>query len=496
MPNPFLPLDTYIADGEPHVFGDRVYLFGSHDKEGGDTYCMLDYEFWSAPVDDLSSWSCKGVSYRAKQDPQYGDKLKYMYAPDVVQGNDGRFYLYYCMSGEKGAGGYGQRISVAVCDTPDGKYEYHGFVRNPDGSPMLKYVTFDPAVINDGGVIRLYYGTWYPFHEHSRLLDGIFHKVESNMFGKSVKEIKAYEDGIMGAIHVELAEDMLTTKTEPVHIMPSRVKGTSFEEHPFFEGSSIRKIDSTYYFIYSSIKGHELCYATSKYPDRDFVYGGTIVSNGDIGYHGRKEKNRLNTTGTNHGSIEYINGQWYVFYHRNTNKTAYSRQACVEPIEIQPDGTIPQVEISSQGFSEKPLEVGKTYPAVICCNLTNGKMPHQGNGIIKKNVPYITCENGERIIVATDNTKITYKNFDFSSGRAKITLRYQSREAGRIIVTTTMQSVPVGEIVVGKADTWKKAVIECSVPEGVKALTFGWLGKAELRLLDFTVERIKQEVMI
>ena len=75
--NPFLPLNEYIPDGEPHVFDDRVYLFGSHDKAGGDTYCMLSYEFWSAPVDDLESWSCKGVSYRADQDPQYGEKLKY-----------------------------------------------------------------------------------------------------------------------------------------------------------------------------------------------------------------------------------------------------------------------------------------------------------------------------------------------------------------------------------------------------------------------------------
>ena len=45
MANPFLPLNTYIADGEPHVFGNRVYLFGSHDKAGGDTYCMRNYEF-------------------------------------------------------------------------------------------------------------------------------------------------------------------------------------------------------------------------------------------------------------------------------------------------------------------------------------------------------------------------------------------------------------------------------------------------------------------
>lgn len=151
MANPFLDINTYIADGEPHVFGDRVYLFGSHDIAGGNTYCMLDYTFPSAPLDDLENWTSRGISYWAEQDPQYGDILKYMYAPDVVQGNDGRFYLYYCMSGEKGVGGYGQKISVAVCDTPDGQYEYYGFVRNPDKTPMLKYVTFDPAVINDEG---------------------------------------------------------------------------------------------------------------------------------------------------------------------------------------------------------------------------------------------------------------------------------------------------------------------------------------------------------
>ena len=33
--NPYLPLYEYIPDGEPHVFGDRVYLYGSHDRAGG-----------------------------------------------------------------------------------------------------------------------------------------------------------------------------------------------------------------------------------------------------------------------------------------------------------------------------------------------------------------------------------------------------------------------------------------------------------------------------
>ena len=159
--NPFLPISEYIPDGEPHVFGDRVYLYGSHDKEAGETYCMLDYTVYSAPVDDLKNWRCEGVIYKACQDPDYHNR-KYMYAPDVVRGNDGRYYLYYCMSGEFGKGGYHGPISVAVCDTPAGKYEYLGIVHNQDGTPMQKYVCFDPGVINDDGVIRLYYGTQYP----------------------------------------------------------------------------------------------------------------------------------------------------------------------------------------------------------------------------------------------------------------------------------------------------------------------------------------------
>lgn len=488
MANPFLPLDTFIADGEPHVFGDRVYLFGSHDKAGGDTYCMLDYEFWSAPVDDLDSWSCKGVSYSAKQDPLYSEKLKYMYAPDVVQGNDGRFYLYYCMSGEKGEGGYGQPISVAVCDTPDGAYEYCGVVRNPDGSPMLKYVTFDPAVINDDGIIRLYYGTWYPFPDYSRLRGGAYRKVESKLFGKTVEEIKAYADGVMGANHVELAEDMLTVKSEPRHIMPTRVKGTSFEQHPFFEGSSVRKIGETYYFIYSSVHGHELCYATSKFPDRGFTYGGAIVSNGDIGYRGRKAKDRLNATGTNHGSIERINGQWYVFYHRNTNKTAYSRQACAEPVEILADGKIPQVEITSQGLSGRLLEAGGTYPAVICCNLTDGRMPHQSNGTIEKDIPYIAWEDDRPTVVLTNGTRVTYKYFNLPGSEGKVALQVQGNGPGTIAVFAGDRSVPLGRIEFCADSSWQEVSCRCAFPAGAQELTFVYQGRTHLHFSEFSFE--------
>ena len=100
--NPYLPLNEYIPDGEPQVFGDRVYIFGSHDREGGTTYCELDYTVYSAPVTDLTDWRCEGTVYRAEQDPHVCADRSQMYAPDVVRGNDGRYYLYYCLAGQAG----------------------------------------------------------------------------------------------------------------------------------------------------------------------------------------------------------------------------------------------------------------------------------------------------------------------------------------------------------------------------------------------------------
>ena len=87
--NPFLPLWEYTPGGEPHIFGDRIYLFGSHDTEGGVRYCSKgDYVGWSAPLDDLSDWRYEGVMCSAEQDPHTRPGVTDLYAPDVVQGKD------------------------------------------------------------------------------------------------------------------------------------------------------------------------------------------------------------------------------------------------------------------------------------------------------------------------------------------------------------------------------------------------------------------------
>ena len=190
----------------------------------------------------------------------------------------------------------------------------------------------------------------------------------------------------------------------------------------------MRKVGDKYYFVYSSWQNHELCYAVSDYPDHGFTFGGTIVSNGDVGYKGRSFENKLNMTGTTHGSIECIDGQWYVFYHRLTHKSDYSRQACAEKIYIAADGHIDQVEVTSCGLNNGPLAAKGTYPAVIACNLTNGHMPHGSNSIYTTEFPNVTNKGEDRFIAEIeDGTLIGYKYFALEgSSTFGVNVRYET----------------------------------------------------------------------
>lgn len=485
--NPFLPLWEYIPDGEPHIFGDRIYLFGSHDTEGGDRYCAQgDYVGWSAPLDDLADWRYEGVIYTAEQDPHTRPGVTDLYAPDVVQGNDGRYYLYYTLSGPAGEG-FREPMSVAVCDTPAGKYEYLGFVRNPDGTPFLTYITGDPAAINDNGTIRLYYGWGLSMvagaanggggeanHAALDMSREQLLPVEKMLFKRTEEELNALPEDIMGANTVELEADMLTVRGEPHRIIPSQFNSlhTGFDGHAFYEAASIRKIGETYYFIYSSQESNELCYATSAFPDRDFRYGGTIISNGDVGYKGRAMEDRLNMTANDHGSLECVNGQWYIFHHRQTHNSTFSRQACAEPVTILSDGSIPQVEMTCCGLNGGPLQAEGTYPAPIACNLTNGRMPHATNRRVDADIPFITHagegKNAERFITnLKDGCMAGYKYFDFTG---PVTLVVTMRgAAGRLMAA--LDETCAGEVELPGGANW----YEVSLP-------LDYIGKAGLFL--------------
>ena len=262
--------------------------------------------------------------------------------------------------------------------------------------------------------------------------------------------------------------------------------GTPLYAHSFFEAASIRKFGGLYYFIYSSCVNHELCYATSKYPDRDFAYGGVIISNGDIGYNGTKPEDRLAATGTNHGSIECVNGQYYIFYHRNTHNTSFSRQGCAEPITICEDGTIKQVEMTSCGLNGGPLEAWGEYRAAIACNITNGHMPHLSQKENPKS-PNITHEGDLQFIADIENnTLIGFKYFQFD-GDEKLSIVTRGDGLGEWLVSSEPDGEACAQISAEPSASWiQSQPISVNIKHGVHALYLRYMGTGNMSLLNFT----------
>lgn len=483
--NPFLPLNEYVPDGEPHVFGNRVYLYGSHDAAGAERFCVRDYTVWSAPVDDLSDWTCHGVTYRKEQDARAaGGKLPDFYAPDCVRGSDGRYYLYYVAMGPN-VKNFGP-MSAAVSDSPAGPFEYLGDIRWPDGRPLLRYLTNDPAVINDNGRIWLYYGWGLGFDFRSKVLGWYFRWIESRIFQRSAREIKETKPSIMNCVCVELEEDMLTVKGEPKAVLDSRdtaPRGSELYRHPFFEAASIRKFGDLYYLVYSSGRNNELAYATSRYPDRDFQFRGVIISNSDLGLAGNQTMKA--PAGTIHGGIENIHGQYYVFYHRCTHTTDFSRQACAEPIEIMPDGTIKQVEITSCGLNGGPLLGRGSYPAAICCNLYDGKPMLLGLKRRGKR-PQVVTENGQQIIShITNGTVIGYKYFIFE-GPVVLSVTVRGAASGTLGVSAAEGGGPLAELAVAPSEKWHTLSATLNIPKGKAPLFLKFVGHGKLQLSELS----------
>ena len=335
--NPYLPSWEYIPDAEPRLFDGRVYIYGSHDQFGSKEYCVNDYVSWSAPEDDLSDWRYEGIIFRKDQTPWNTKNLLY-YAPDVVQGTDGKYYLFYSVQNSSIA-------SVAVCDTPAGKFEYLGDVHFPDGrvygSNPEDWFLFDPAVlVDDDGRIYLYAGSGQP---------------SNGNFGHEIK----------GLFVMELSSDMLTIIGEPTIILPADFNP---KRPNYWEGPSIRHIGKWYYLVYPATDITGLNYAMSLFPDKGFIHKGPIHSSSDIGLNDRKLMNAAYPMGNSHGGMVCVKGQWYIFDHRRTGKTT-NRQPVAERIEIKEDGSISMVESTSCGLNEGPLRGIGTYPAYIACCL-------------------------------------------------------------------------------------------------------------------------------
>lgn len=456
--NPYLPSWEYIPDGEPYVFDGRVYVYGSHDLFNGYVFCLGDYVCWSAPVDDLGNWRYEGVIYPKTADPLNRDGKMCLYAPDVTIGPDGRYYLYYVLD-------HVSVVSVAVCDTPAGKYEFYGYVHYEDGTRLGEKPgdepQFDPGVLTENGKTYLYTG----------------------FCGRGDKSRS-------GAMVTVLASDMLTILKAPFFVAPGSEysAGTGFEGHAFFEAPSIRKIGDTYYFIYSSEVMHELCYATAKSPTEKFTYGGVIVSNCDLHISTYKPADMPAAYGANnHGSIVQILDKWYIFYHRHTNGTWYSRQGCAEEIKVLADGTIPQVEITSCGLNGGPLPGHGEYPAYLACNLfTDTPSMYVGGDRYPKVMQDGRDGDEETGYLANMQNSATagFKYFS-CKGVTAVALTTRGYAGGTFEIKTAWDGEVLASLHIPFSNIWERQVVPVRIPDGVHAIYLTYRGGGNVSLKSF-----------
>lgn len=403
--NPYLPLWEYIPDAEPYVFEDpdnpgkyRLYVYGSHDTLKT-AYCGTDLVVWSAPVEDLSDWRCDGVIFESV----VNGTADVLYAPDVALVEENGKKTYYLYPNNQS---WGRTTMVCKSDRPDGPFEV---VNWKEGSTTETegVLGFDPAVFvdDDGGV----YGYWGFVESWWGKLD------EDNM--------SALKEGETSKRNIPSYDQMTAFDYDPTQF--NIVQDENVGKWGFFEASSIRKVGNKYVFIYSrnglpeepTGKNYsQLAYGYSDSPEGPWKWGGIIVdAMGEIIPNENGGYDRTFAGGNTHGSICEINGQWYVFYHRNLH--TYARQAMVEPITVEWDEEsvadggevrISMAEVTSNGFFIEGLNPYVKHSAGIVSYLTGGASITPAYSEDTTTLPVVNIRNG---VIAG----IKYFNFDLDA---------------------------------------------------------------------------------
>ena len=408
--NPYLPLWEHLPDGEPRVFEDpdnpgklRAYIIGSHDTHFTQ-YCGNDIRMWSAPVEDLSQWRDEGPIFSWYVDGQWDT----MFAPDLVEVKDKQtgkktYYLYPHSRGW-------QRVPM-VCkgDRPNGPFTPINLTE--DGRKCLdgSLIDFDPSVF----------------------VEPVTNKKDRD-FDKGFRAYVFY--GFQHSTACELDQATMYSKREGTELIDPFIPASSRDgklldkegseykalyqgQNPldfnFFEASSIRQVGNKYVMVFSGYSGKEyglgstnsaLRYAFGDSPLGPWRSGGVLVdSRGVVPNEDGSHLTTTNAGHNTHGSLQEINGQWYVFYHRPPRGFGYARQAMVAPVKITWDkkpvakggivkitGYDPYVkdnewtaaaedgmtytgaEVTSEGFQLFGLPPYQYYPAGIACYMAGG----------------------------------------------------------------------------------------------------------------------------
>ncbi len=298
----------YMADPSVHVFGDRVYIYPSHDIEcenvendNGDQYIMRDSHVLSTDDPMHGTVTDHGKVLDIADIPWAGRQL---WDSDVAE-KDGKYYLYFPLKDRNDI----FRTGVAVADRPEGP-----FIPQPD--PIRGSYSIDYCVIPVGEDFYLYFGG---------LWGGQLQRYQDN----KALEVPYLPEGDQPALPsrvVRLSKDMLQFAEEPRPVYVVDENGEPLkanDPHRFFEASWVHRYNGKYYFSYSTGDTHLLCYGTSDSPFGPFVYQGVILTP-VVGW-------------TTHHSIVEFRGKWYLFHHDSVPSGGKSWLRSLKVCELEYD---------------------------------------------------------------------------------------------------------------------------------------------------------------
>lgn len=317
------PLVTHIytADPSAHVFEGKLYVYCSHDIEGGVAFnddgahfCMEDYHVLSMDSPDGPATDC-GLALHVSEVPW---AERQMWAPDAAC-RDGRYYLYFPAKTAEGL----FRIGVAVGEHPAGPF-------TPQPRPIDGTYSIDPSVFadDDGEHYLLFGGIW----------GGQLQKYRDNAYDAGNEEPRDGEPAL-GPRIARLRADMLELDepTREVQILDKQGRPLRADDHNrrYFEGPWLHKYEGRYYLSYSTGNTHLLCYAVGDNPYGPFTYQGQVL--------------RPVVGWTTHHSICAYEGRWYLFYHDSLLSGGVTHLRSVKMVELQHDAEGRIVPINPYG---------------------------------------------------------------------------------------------------------------------------------------------------
>ncbi len=292
--NPILSDGSYYsADPAPIVVGDTLYILAGRDEAppNRNDFVMNEWQIFSTKNVDSHIW--QHYPNIARPETVFAwSKPGHAYAGQIVQGPDGRFYLYAPVQEGKREHRDPFVIGVAVSDSPLGPWRD----AHPEGPIVSQSLpetndiqNIDPtAMVDSDGRVYLYWGT----------------------FGQ-----------LRG---VELDKDMVTPKGPVV---------TARSLTGFFEAAWVFHRGDTYYMVYADNQAGPKSPCTPAVYHACIAYGTASSALGPWTYQG-VILDPVSSTTSHPGVIEF-KGQWYLIYHTADAKGGghFRRSVAIDRIE-------------------------------------------------------------------------------------------------------------------------------------------------------------------